>query len=157
MAQEKSKKALDLLITLLNERLDNTLGRIFRLLGLKYSPADMYNAYRAIISNNQDLRANAVEFLENILDPDLKRIIIPIIDYSTGTYSTADYDLKIKNGIFPELLKENDSWLKVCTIFCIAETNLKNYESEIRKLTTDQDQSVKQTAEYALVRFKNRY
>ncbi|MBD3288503.1 hypothetical protein GF337_06825 [candidate division KSB1 bacterium] len=153
---ERAKKAVDLLFSLLNERLDNTLSRIFRLLGLKYSPADMYNAYRAITSNKPDLRANAVEFLENILDPNLKRIIIPITEYSTNTYSAEENRLKQKNGIFVELLKENDTWLKVCTIFCIAETNLKDYESEIRKLMRDQDTTVKETAEYALKRLKNR-
>jgi AAA family ATP:ADP antiporter len=147
----KAEKALDLLVSLLNERLDNTLERIFRLLGLKYSPGDMYNAYRAIISNNQDLRANAVEFLENILDPNLKRIIISIIEYSTNPVS-AEEEFKVnrKNSIFLDLLRERDSWLKVCTIFYIAEANMRNYQSEIQKLTKDHDSTVKETAEYAL-------
>lgn len=145
----KAKKALDLLITLLNERLDNTLERIFRLLGLKYSPGDMYNAYQAITSNNPDLKANAVEFLENILDPNLKRIIIPIIDYSTNIFPEEETEINAKNDIFIELLREKDSWLRVCTIFYIAEMHL-NYKLEIQKLTTDHDATVKETAEYAL-------
>ncbi len=153
---KKAKKSLDLLLTLLNERLDNTLERIFRLLGLKYSSGDMYNAYRAITSNSPDLRANAVEFLENILDPNLKRIIIPIIEYSTSALLSEEFNFSRKDGMFLELLKEKDSWLKVCTIFYIAETNMNHYQSEIKKLTMDHDSTVKETAEYALDLLINR-
>jgi len=56
----RRKDARQLLTKALEEKLDKNLERIFRLLGLKYVLKDMYNAYLGIVSQKQDLRANAV-------------------------------------------------------------------------------------------------
>ena len=77
-SSERVQSARFLLIKALEEKLDTNLERIFRLLGLKYHLRDMFNAYLGIVSKKQDLRANAVEFLDNVLDPGLKKYIIPI-------------------------------------------------------------------------------
>lgn len=68
------------LIKLLEKQLDNNLERIFLLLGLKYSPDDTLSIYRGIRCSKHDLRANALEFLDNLLGINLKKIIIPIIE-----------------------------------------------------------------------------
>ncbi len=57
-----------------------SLERVFRLLGLLYPPADIYYAYHAITSGSLHLKANALEFLDNVLQPDIKRSLIPVIE-----------------------------------------------------------------------------
>ena len=57
-----------------------SLERVFRLLGLLYPPADIYYAYHAITSGSRHLKANALEFLDNVLHPDIKRSLIPVIE-----------------------------------------------------------------------------
>jgi AAA family ATP:ADP antiporter len=69
----------------LRERLDLFKEVIFRLLGLIYSPESMYNAYRGVTSHNPRIRANAVEFLDNILSRDVKRMLFPVVDNSPKT------------------------------------------------------------------------
>lgn len=59
-----------------------SLERVFRLLGLLYPPADIYYAYHAITSGSTHLKANALEFLDNVLHPDIKRSLIPVIEVS---------------------------------------------------------------------------
>ncbi|HEX4948363.1 MAG TPA: Npt1/Npt2 family nucleotide transporter [Blastocatellia bacterium] len=59
-----------------------SLERVFRLLGLLYPPADIYYAYHAITSGSVHLKANALEFLDNVLQPDIKRSLIPVIEVS---------------------------------------------------------------------------
>lgn len=59
-----------------------SLERVFRLLGLLYPPADIYYAYHAITSGSLHLKANALEFLDNVLHPDIKRSLIPVIEVS---------------------------------------------------------------------------
>ena len=59
-----------------------SLERVFRLLGLLYPPADIYYAYHAITSGSMHLKANALEFLDNVLHPDIKRSLIPVIEVS---------------------------------------------------------------------------
>ena len=68
------------LIHLLEQKLDRNLERIFRLLGIKYAPQDVLSIYESIQSPQADLRINAIEFLDNLLEPSLKRILIPIAE-----------------------------------------------------------------------------
>ena len=78
------------------------LERIFRLLGLIYPPEDIYNAYRRICSGVPESQVNAVEFLDNVLETNLKRLIIPIVEStmvgplrgnrSTGTVNTFQHE-----------------------------------------------------------------
>ena len=56
------------LIVLLEHRLDDNLERIFRLLGLKYPPGEIDTVYRNLKSDKPDLRVNAIEFLDNLLE-----------------------------------------------------------------------------------------
>lgn len=68
------------LIKLLEKQLDDNLERIFLLLGLQYSPDDILSIYRSLRCSQHDLRANALEFLDNLIGINLKKIIIPIIE-----------------------------------------------------------------------------
>ena len=57
-----------------------SLERVFRLLGLLYTPADIYYAYQGITSDTVQAKANALEFLDNVLNPEIKRLLIPVIE-----------------------------------------------------------------------------
>ena len=74
------KEARAQLVNLLEKRLDRDLERIFRLLGLKYSSADILSIYKGLRSDLPDLRLNSIEFLDNLLEPGLKKALIPIIE-----------------------------------------------------------------------------
>ena len=56
-----------------------SLERIFRMLGLRYPSADMHSAYLGLTENNA-LRAAAAEFLDSVLDWELKRHLVPLLD-----------------------------------------------------------------------------
>lgn len=68
------------LIVLLERRLDGGLERIFRLLGLKFPVDEISTAYKSFQSNKPDIRLSSIEFLENLLDARLKRVLIPIFE-----------------------------------------------------------------------------
>jgi AAA family ATP:ADP antiporter len=68
------------LIDLLGRRLDGSLERIFRLLELRYPPEDILTVYKGIQSDKADLRMNAVEFLDNLLEARLKKMLIPVLE-----------------------------------------------------------------------------
>lgn len=68
------------LISKLEMRLEEHVEKMFRLLGLKYPPEDIYNVYKVIKSDSPDLRMNAVEFLDNLLETNLKKVVIPIVE-----------------------------------------------------------------------------
>jgi len=150
------KEARRRLIKALEERADSNLERIFRLLGLKYPPDDIYNAFVSIRSDQADIRVNAVEFLDNLLDPDLKKVIIPLVE--TRLVNTlideaiAQFDIKIPSEFdcLVELLSGNDDWLKACTLNLIGYIKDDRYLPYIGTLINSPDPMVQQTAAFAL-------
>jgi AAA family ATP:ADP antiporter len=146
--------AQKLLMKALEEKLEVNLERIFRLLGLRYPSKDMYNAYLGVVSNKEDLRANAIEFLDNILDADFKKLIIPIVEENLPGHlikkSQVLFGFNVPSEIecMEFLLQGDDNWLKACTIHLLAEMKSANCKDFIQRLVEDSDLIVKGTAQY---------
>ncbi len=66
---------------LLSEEIEQALENIFRLLGLLYNSEDIYNAYKGIDSENKALRADSIEFVENIISWELKQELLPLLEF----------------------------------------------------------------------------
>jgi AAA family ATP:ADP antiporter len=153
-----NNKARQLLITALEEKLDDNLERIFRLLGLRYQPQDMYNAYLGVTSQGSNLRAEAVEFLDNVLKADLKKIIIPIVEttptevFVRNIQELFGFGLPTEEKCIHFLLEGADNWLKVCALYFIAERNYHRYLDSLSRLTHDPDPLVNETSKYCLDR-----
>jgi len=150
------KKAWNLLNGALEEKLNSTMMRIFLLLGLKHPSKDMSNAYQGIKSNESQLRANSVEFLENILDAKFKKVLIPIVETSTESilaYSTqAIFGVEIpsEKDCFAAILNGDDNWLKACLFYLLAALNKNEYYDRIVKLKDDPDPLLKETSQFYL-------
>ncbi|NBB73567.1 MAG: hypothetical protein GVY35_07815 [Bacteroidetes bacterium] len=65
---------------LLDERMERSAQRIFQLLGLRHAQRVVRLAYDAIVSDHEQLQALAVEWLDNAVDPRLRRLLRPILD-----------------------------------------------------------------------------
>ncbi|MFQ5628340.1 MAG: HEAT repeat domain-containing protein, partial [bacterium] len=163
ISTENIFRAKQLLMRALEERLEENLERIFRLLGLKYKPDDMLNAYRGVMSEKSELRANAIEFLDNVLDSNLKKFIIPLVE-SNSPFSLIEQPLLLMHGdnlksqdCLEAILNGDDSWLRVCALYLIAEQNNENCIGEIGKFMNDTDPMVQETARLAMrkLRFTN--
>ena len=141
------------------ERLQRNLERIFRLLGLIYPQEDIYNAYVGIISENAVLHANAIEFIDNMLDFHLKKQIIPILEQGSGTQIFEKFPA-LREGIsdiddyISFLLEGKDDWLRVCALYFMAKSDDKRYYFQVEKLLTSNNPVVRETAEYTLMRLK---
>ena len=155
---ERRVTAQKLLLNTLEEKLDVYLKLIFRLLGLRYPSKDIYNAYLGIISKKSDLRANAVEFLDNILDANLKKLLIPLVEETAPNMlmyrmqHVLGFDFPTEQESFEFLLKGGDTWLKVCALYYIAENRREDFNDEVSELVNDSDPLVKETAEYCLAK-----
>lgn len=144
--------AQKLLMKALEEKLEVNLERIFRLLGLRYPSKDMHNAYLGVVSNKSDLRANAIEFLDNILDTDFKKLIIPIVEENLPTHliqkSQALFGFAVPSEFecMEFLLHGEDNWLKACTVHLLAEMKSVNCKDYIQRLIDHSDPIVRETA-----------
>jgi AAA family ATP:ADP antiporter len=54
--------------------------RIFRLLKLLFPSIDLQNAYLGVQSSDPVTHANALEFLDNTLNPRLRSLLVPLVD-----------------------------------------------------------------------------
>ncbi|MEZ5359767.1 MAG: Npt1/Npt2 family nucleotide transporter [Candidatus Zixiibacteriota bacterium] len=145
-----------LLARALIEKQDQNLEHIFRLLGLSYPPQDIYNAYLGLTSHRSVLRANAVEFLDNVLLGEAKRMLAPILD-DVGTEFAAkrgeelfNFHLESTEQGVALLIDGDDIWLKCCAMYHAGTMASQQLRDKITQATEHPHQLVKETAELAL-------
>ena len=150
-------KAGLLLEQALVEKCQNNLERIFRMLGLIYRQRDIFLAWLGIASNNPALRANAVEFIDNVLDLELKRQIVPIVESHSveETIQTLRQRFKIEipennHACIKALLTDQDPWIQSCTLYLISCHPDEAYRDLISPLLDAPEFLVRETAELAL-------
>ena len=121
------------LMQLLEQRLDRQLQRIFRFLGIKYPPNDVEPILNIILTGKEEQRINAIEFLDNILDNQLKKELIPVAE-SVLFEAISEEKIKRLNlkvycefECYHELLLRKDIKLKQAVLFLIEKTNNEKF------------------------------
>lgn len=125
--EEGAEKVLSLLTKALDERLDQSVEKVFRLLYLIYSPSDIRSVHFNFTSR-PDLRASALEFLDNIIDPELKALVMPLVDDSPEDDSeenVEETELRLEDAIHI-LLTDEDDWLRTIAKELAARLKLKD-------------------------------
>jgi len=149
-------RASEFLKKAIYEKLDANMERIFRLLALRFSPPDIYNAWLGIRSNDPDRLSNAIEYLDSILDPKLRMYLVPILEKKSIQELTRNLShlhgpsISSAEDYREILLGGSDIWLKVTTLYLIAESGQVEWSKIVSEFTEDQLPIIKETAEYAL-------
>jgi AAA family ATP:ADP antiporter len=73
----------DPMLAAIRQSMDAELERIFRLMSLLFPEAQLKDAYVGLRSGNAIIRANALEFLDNVLSPQLRQLLVPVLDPQT--------------------------------------------------------------------------
>lgn len=162
-SQEKQKedKTRRHLIEILEQRLDSDLELIFRLLDLKYPSDDIDIAYNGIRSDNPEQRTNAIEFLDNLLEPDLKRILIPIVEtivldsISETSLRSLSFKIPSEKECFEILLSRNDRRIKLAVLKLIGLMGEETYLPMIYRYSNSEDPIIQRFANEALARLSN--
>lgn len=139
--QGKPRTPAGLLASTLEERLKGTIERLFRLLGLRYPPRQIYSAYLALSRGQRDEHAAALEFLDNVLEREHKRILVPMLD-DPGMLAQRGRDLfgigqKDPETSLRELLASGDEWLVSCAIATAAQLHLTTLLPEINRVSSE--------------------
>ena len=127
--------AIHLLVGTLEARLAQTLERLFRLLGLRYPAKEIYSAYLAVSRKRTEEAAAAVEFLDNVVERDLKRFLLPLLDAPEHVTERGRdlFGVQIPNAesAVRELIRCRDPWLVSCAIAAAAEFRMRSLAPEI--------------------------
>jgi AAA family ATP:ADP antiporter len=123
------------LLNLLYQRQDGNLDRLFRLLGLRYQPTDIIPIYRGLQAADREEKISALEFLEILLENDLKRLVIPVIERGvrisdpelSGSSHSAEQLTEIQFVNFKRILQGKDLRLKLSVIYVIGQLKEERY------------------------------
>jgi len=155
-SHEVKYNAFKLLKKALDERIAYNLERIFRLLALKYPSNDIYNAYMAVVGNKPENQANALEFIDNILDKKLKLRLIPIIELEFSN-SNSDHPIDsrqapsfLSTDYLNEIMETDDTFLKTFALFYIARLKETKLLTTAKNYLDSSDRLLKETAEYTV-------
>jgi AAA family ATP:ADP antiporter len=133
------RTAAGLLVSTLEARLQQTIERLFRLLGLRYPPKDIYAAWLAVHRGDATDHTAAVDFLDSVLERDLKRILLPLLDSDDHLVVSGrdlfGVELKSSEDAIRELLRAGDPWVVACSIATAVELKLRPLADEIAKLS----------------------
>jgi len=145
--------ALLLLRRTLESRAKLTIDLLFRMLGLKYPPKDMDAALRAVRSGGAEEVSNALEFLDNILEHDLKGSLLPVLDdLSGGEAVQAHFRLNGEDlpAVLRKLLQSGDRWLTACSIMVAGDLKCRELAGEISSAGSRLGEEVRVVAGQAL-------
>ena len=140
------------IIVVLEEQLEMSLKCIFKLLTLMYDEADIEVSYSGLISDVKEARVNALEFLDNLLQSQLKTDILPLVEYYIVDKSNIK-DTDIKLNIYSEkayitmLLKKRGKRIKLELLHLIGELNDKSYITLVSLIRKHKNKEVKGYAE----------
>jgi hypothetical protein len=147
------RTAPKLLARTIEERLRNTLERLFRLLGLHYPPKEIYSAYRAVSRQRHEEATAALEFLDNTLDRNLKRILLPLLDapesLSERGRDLFGVEIRTAEEAIRDLIRSHDPWLVACSMAAAAELNLRSLAPEIAQAAEEAEGEVSEVARSA--------
>lgn len=136
------------LIRVLEKRLDDNLERIFRLMGLRYPPQDIYRAYRHLRSKKMELRADAVEFLDNLLEMNVKKMVIPIVESAVfegvvaQTLQNLGFKAMSEKEAMAILLATGDSRLQYRVLDLISKRGQADYLPLVAPMVNSPDERV---------------
>jgi AAA family ATP:ADP antiporter len=143
----------------LRQSMEQELERIFRLMALLYPGTALHDAYVGVRSPDGMVRANALEFLDNILKPDLRQVLVPLLDSHVTVEERivmADRivgaSLESAEQAVGTLLASGDVWLRSCAVYAVGALQLHGLEGELRKFQEAPDSSLRESVQIALQR-----
>jgi HEAT repeat protein len=153
---EKIRKRLKTghLTTVLDTKLQNCYQRIFSILSLMYGNTLFDNIYfnitQKFVSNAQ--RSNALEIVDNMVDKDIRPIILPLIELKDESekLKLGFSFFKIKKLGFSEIIEtflvDDSDWVRAITLYVIATENISEFSDKIEMFLYDPSPIVRESA-----------
>ncbi len=127
--------------------------RIFRLLSLLYPRYDFESAYCGLQSESASVHDNALEFLDNVLRPEMRKLLVPLLDVQVTVAERArlatrfvGMQLTTRVEAAAALVESDDPWLRACGAYVIGSMHLDALAPELDRCLETGDALLRQTA-----------
>ena len=146
-------------VAALRRSMEQEIERVFRLLSLLHPHYDFQSAHVGLRSTVPTVHDNALEFLDNVLKPQIREILVPLLDSRVTVaerIKRADKVVGVRlEG--PEratavLLSCGDPWLRSCGAFAVGALGLHALEEKLDALLNDPDPLLRETVRQAKAR-----
>jgi AAA family ATP:ADP antiporter len=152
-------KRQDAVIDALRHSMEQELERIFRLMALLLPQAGLHDAYVGVRSSNPTVHANALEFLDNVLKPELRQVLVPLLDSHVTVQERIDLanrlvgaPLETSDQAVATLLASDDPWLRSCAIQAVGTLQLRSLAPELKRYEDAADPLVREAVVAARAR-----
>jgi AAA family ATP:ADP antiporter len=136
----------DPVLQAMRHTMEQELERIFRLMSLLFPDAGLHDAYVGVRSTNAIVRANALEFLENVLKPELRQVLVPLLDAQVTVEERIELadrfvgaPLETTEQAVATLLSSEDPWLQSSAVYAIGVLQLQSLAPELRRFESVAD------------------
>lgn len=145
----------------LRESMEKEIERIFRLLKMLYPEHDLHSAYVGLQSSDPVVHDNAIEFLDTILSPQIRSVLMPIIDRDVAIRDRIQRANQLlgstiggRDEAVEVLIQSADPWLRSCAAYTIGELRLHRFASILEGWEQDVDPLLRAAAVEALQKLK---
>jgi ATP:ADP antiporter, AAA family len=136
--------------------MEQELDRIFRLMGLLLPHVGLHDAYIGLRSKDELVRANSLELLDNVLQPELRQLLVPLLDSQVTTAERIELANRLVGAPLDSaeqavatLLSSEDPWLRSSAIYAVGALQLHELRDELDRFETDPDPVLKQSVRAA--------
>jgi AAA family ATP:ADP antiporter len=143
---QRQMKESDPVLQAMRHSMEQELERIFRLMNLLYTQEGLHDAYVGLRASNPSIRANALEFLDNVLKPELRPLLVPLLD----SHVTIQERIVIADRLVgapvetaeqavATLLASEDTGLRSCAVYAVATLQLHGLDETLRRFEASGD------------------
>lgn len=148
----------ELIVECLRDRFDQIIQRIFKLLRVLHPARHLDAVVNNLASPVSSVRANSLELLDNILDPETRQCLIPLLEERDARDRA-----RLGDDLFPllhmgaaewlhRLLMSDHEWTVVCSLDATGKLDASGYEPTVRMLLGHPSPLVRETAAFCLSR-----
>ncbi|PIQ83979.1 MAG: hypothetical protein COV75_04535 [Candidatus Omnitrophica bacterium CG11_big_fil_rev_8_21_14_0_20_63_9] len=143
-------------MALLKALLEESVEQVFRLLMLLYRPEDIHLIYEQLRASDAHLRADALELLDNLVDPAMRTVLFPLLDEDAFlSLSAAGDGVSIHEPtaafrVLQEAIWDHNYWLSITTLCAVGRLRLTTLRQELEKASRHTMPLVSSAAKVAL-------
>jgi AAA family ATP:ADP antiporter len=135
----------EILCRLLADKQADTVGRLYRLLGLAHRTEDLARIHRGLRSARSDVRDSGIELTEALLRPPLRGAVLGLVEdtpdaerlAAAGPYHAPlglDYE-----GVLENMLASSSDSVRLLTVYHIGELGLRSLRAPVEAMARGED------------------
>jgi ATP/ADP translocase len=144
----------DPVITLLAVLAQESVQQVFRLLMLLFRVEDIHLVYEQMRAADTYLRADAIELLDNLVDPEMRRWLAPLLDeerfLSALEEPGAVEEPTLAYRLFQQAIWNHDRWLSVTALCAVGRLRLTTMRTELERAASHPTPLIAAAAQAAL-------